>query len=220
MTGRRRPAALSLLIHDVAEFRSRRSRRGRLPSQPSGTVAMPGAVRSQGDAMSGGPSYHGSRTRGGGSEARSGAGCFKVRNATSVVGSQALCDDDEGRRQQRSILSSWVRRGRGRDDDGGGELLGCGCSAGGGQHNSAMQAKRQQGGKIKVAAGAASKVMHLGICETLLRRESWAATYRHWNGRLEGDTLWLVHSLLGSRIPVEGQPATQDGEKRGVPTGV
>lgn len=164
---------------------------------------MPGAVRSQGDAMSGGPSYHGSRTRGGGSEARSGAGCFKVRNATSVVGSQALCDDDEGRRQQRSILSSWVRRGRGRDDDGGGELLGCGCSAGGGQHNSAMQAKRQQGGKIKVAAGAASKVMH-----------------RHWNGRLEGDTLWLVHSLLGSRIPVEGQPATQDGEKRGVPTGV
>ncbi|RSL68498.1 hypothetical protein CEP53_002597 [Fusarium sp. AF-6] len=68
-----------------------------------------------------------------------------------------------------------------------------------------MQAKRQQGGKIKVAAGAASKVMYLGICETLLRRESWAATYRHWNGRLEGDSLWLVHSVLGSRIPVEGR---------------
>lgn len=75
---------------------------------------MPGAVRSQGDAMSGGPSYHGSRTRGGGSEARSGAGCFKVRNATSVVGSQVLCDDgDEGQRQQRLNLvelgASWTK---------------------------------------------------------------------------------------------------------------
>lgn len=41
MAGRRRPAALNMLIHGDAEFRSRRSRRGRLWSKPSGTVAMP-----------------------------------------------------------------------------------------------------------------------------------------------------------------------------------
>jgi hypothetical protein len=41
MASRRRPAALNMLIHGDAEFRSRRSRRGRLWSKPSGTVAMP-----------------------------------------------------------------------------------------------------------------------------------------------------------------------------------
>jgi hypothetical protein len=78
MASRKRPApvSLSLLIHDVSEFRSKtqakrsqdgtkRRRQGRLWQSAfrHRGDAMPrgGAVRSQGDAMGGGPSYHDSR---------------------------------------------------------------------------------------------------------------------------------------------------------------
>lgn len=67
MTGRRRPASLSLLIHDVSEIRSRQ---GRLPSQPSSTVAMPGGCALTGDAMDGGTVLWQLQTRGWGCEAR------------------------------------------------------------------------------------------------------------------------------------------------------
>ena len=77
MASRKRPAAsLSLLIHDVAEFRSKdnpnasktkprrkETTRTRQSAFRHRGDAMPrgGAVRSQGDAMGGGASYHDSR---------------------------------------------------------------------------------------------------------------------------------------------------------------